>query len=157
MIIGNTQSVSISFLFLFFFHQSSLYPIKIFVKCFYLLVHILWYMVYIRHHIKMTDKIPPFTRKLHMRSGTTSLGPRPLRGVRRSLRGRPAPLRESAWYPLFAHASFIPRNVWDLVIFPYHVTSQIFTVEMASCFDSAISYSLNKLGCSHLTLKDDSA
>ena len=36
--IGNTQSVSISFLFLFFFHQSSLYPIKIFAKCFYLLV-----------------------------------------------------------------------------------------------------------------------
>ena len=26
VIIGNTQSVSISFLFLFFFHQSSLYP-----------------------------------------------------------------------------------------------------------------------------------
>ena len=38
VIIGNTQSVSIPFLFLFFFHQSSLYPIKIFVKCFYLLV-----------------------------------------------------------------------------------------------------------------------
>ena len=36
--IGNTQSVSISFLFLFFFHQSSLYPIKIFENCFYLLV-----------------------------------------------------------------------------------------------------------------------
>ena len=36
--IGNTQSVSISFLFLFFFHQSSLYPIKIFAKCLYLLV-----------------------------------------------------------------------------------------------------------------------
>ena len=36
--IGNTQSVSIPFLFLFFFHQSSLYPIKIFAKCFYLLV-----------------------------------------------------------------------------------------------------------------------
>ena len=29
VIIGNTQSVSIPFLFLFFFHQSSLYPIKI--------------------------------------------------------------------------------------------------------------------------------
>ena len=29
---------SISFLFLFFFHHSSLYPIKIFAKCFYLLV-----------------------------------------------------------------------------------------------------------------------
>ena len=58
---------------------------------------------------------------------------------------------------MFAHASFIPRNVWDLdilVIFPYHVTSQMFTVEMANCFDSAISYSLDKLGCSHLTLKD---
>ena len=40
--IGNTQSVSISFLFLFFFHQSSLYPIKIFAKCFYLLVCILF-------------------------------------------------------------------------------------------------------------------
>ena len=26
---------------------------------------------------------------------------------------------------------------------------------MASCFDSAISYSLDKLGCSHLTLKDE--
>ena len=32
--IGNTQCYSISFLFLFFFHQSSLYPNKIFVKCF---------------------------------------------------------------------------------------------------------------------------
>ena len=39
--IGNTRSVSISFLFLFFFHQSSLYPIKIFAKCFYLLVIII--------------------------------------------------------------------------------------------------------------------
>ena len=38
VIIGNTQSVSIPFLFLFFFHLSSLYPIKIFAKCFYLLV-----------------------------------------------------------------------------------------------------------------------
>ena len=35
VIIGNTQSVSISFFLLFFFHQSYLYPIKIFVKCFY--------------------------------------------------------------------------------------------------------------------------
>ena len=43
VIIGNTLSVSISFLFLFFFHQSSLYSIKIFVKCLYLLVYI--YMV----------------------------------------------------------------------------------------------------------------
>ena len=34
----NTQSVSIPFLFLFFFHLSSLYPIKIFAKCVYLLV-----------------------------------------------------------------------------------------------------------------------
>ena len=34
VIIGNTQSVSIPFLFLFFFHQSSLYPIKIFAKMF---------------------------------------------------------------------------------------------------------------------------
>ena len=34
-----TECYSISFLFLFFFHQSSLYPIKIFAKCFYLLVH----------------------------------------------------------------------------------------------------------------------
>ena len=34
VIIGNTQSVSIPFLFLFLFHQSSLYPIKIFAKCF---------------------------------------------------------------------------------------------------------------------------
>ena len=59
---------------------------------------------------------------------------------RAPLSPRPAPLRERAWYPLFAHASFIPRNVWDLdilVIFPYHVTSQMFTVEMANCFDSA--------------------
>ena len=48
--IGNTQSVSISFLFLFFFHQSSLYPIKIFAKCFYLLViimHALFVFTYI--------------------------------------------------------------------------------------------------------------
>ena len=37
-----TECYSISFLFLFFFHQSSLYPIKIFAKCFYLLVHILF-------------------------------------------------------------------------------------------------------------------
>ena len=61
------------------------------------------------------------------------------------------------WYPLFAHASKIPRNVWDLdflVIFPYHVTSQMFTVE-SCCFNSAISYSLDKLGCSHLTWKDE--
>ena len=34
VIIGNTQSFSIPFLFVFFFHQSSLYPIKIFAKCF---------------------------------------------------------------------------------------------------------------------------
>ena len=34
-----TECYSISFLFLFFFHQSSLYPIKIFAKCFYLLVY----------------------------------------------------------------------------------------------------------------------
>ena len=33
-----TECCSISFLFLFFFRQSSLYPIKIFAKCFYLLV-----------------------------------------------------------------------------------------------------------------------
>ena len=33
-----TECYSISFLFLFFFHQSSLYPIKIIAKCFYLLV-----------------------------------------------------------------------------------------------------------------------
>ena len=33
-----TECYSISFLFLFFFHQSSLYPIKRFAKCFYLLV-----------------------------------------------------------------------------------------------------------------------
>ena len=32
-----TECYSISFLFLFFFHQSSLYPIKRFAKCFYLL------------------------------------------------------------------------------------------------------------------------
>ena len=42
VIIGNTRSVSIPFLFLFFFHQSSLYPIKRFAKCFYLLVCILF-------------------------------------------------------------------------------------------------------------------
>ena len=35
-----TECYSISFLFLFFFHQSSLYPIKIFAKCFYLLLDI---------------------------------------------------------------------------------------------------------------------
>ena len=46
--IGNTQSVSISFLFLFFFHQSSLYPIKIFVKYFYLPVCILFSVPYAR-------------------------------------------------------------------------------------------------------------
>ena len=32
-----TECYSISFLFLFFLHQSSLYSIKIFAKCFYLL------------------------------------------------------------------------------------------------------------------------
>ena len=37
-----TECYSISFLFLFFFHQSSLYPIKIFAKCFYLQVCILF-------------------------------------------------------------------------------------------------------------------
>ena len=31
----------------------------------------------------------------------------------------------------------------------------MFTVETANCFDSAISYSLDKLGCSHLTFKDE--
>ena len=36
-----TECYSISFLFLFFFHQSSLYPLKIFAKCFYLLVCII--------------------------------------------------------------------------------------------------------------------
>ena len=36
-----TECYSISFLFQFFFHQSSLYPIKIFAKCFYLLVRII--------------------------------------------------------------------------------------------------------------------
>ena len=75
----------------------------------------------------------------------------PLRGVRRSPRGlRRYTVRACVIYP-------DPGNVWDLdilVIFPYHVTSQMFTVEMANCFDSAISYSLDKLGCSHLTLKD---
>ena len=34
-----TQSVSIPFLFLFFFHQSSLYPIKIFAKCLYIYMY----------------------------------------------------------------------------------------------------------------------
>ena len=43
--IGNTQSVSISFLFLFFFHQSSLYSIKIFAKYFYLLVVSIGYSI----------------------------------------------------------------------------------------------------------------
>ena len=38
-----TECYSISFLFLFFFHQSSLYSIKIFAKCFYLLVCILFF------------------------------------------------------------------------------------------------------------------
>ena len=41
--IGNTQSVIASHsCFCSFFHQSSLYPIKIFAKCFYLLVCILF-------------------------------------------------------------------------------------------------------------------
>ena len=44
-----TECYSISFLFLFFFHQSSLYPIKIFAKCFYLLVYI-----YIRTYVHCT-------------------------------------------------------------------------------------------------------
>ena len=35
-----TECYSISFLFLFFFHQSSLYPIKMFAKCFYLLAEL---------------------------------------------------------------------------------------------------------------------
>ena len=43
-------SVSIPFLFLFFFHQSSLYPIKIFAKCFYLLICILFSAPYARAH-----------------------------------------------------------------------------------------------------------
>ena len=47
VIIGKTQSVSIPFLCLFFFHQSSLYPIKIFVKC---LVCILFSAPYARAH-----------------------------------------------------------------------------------------------------------
>ena len=50
VIIGNTQSVSIPFLFLFFFHQSSLYPIKIFAKYFYLLVSILFSAPYACAH-----------------------------------------------------------------------------------------------------------
>ena len=39
-----TECYSISFLFLLFFHQSSLYPIKIFAKCFYLLVYVCMYV-----------------------------------------------------------------------------------------------------------------
>ena len=30
-----------------------------------------YFVVYISNHIKMTDKFPPFTRKLHMRSSAT--------------------------------------------------------------------------------------
>ena len=30
-----------------------------------------YFVVYIRHHIKMTEKIAPFTKKLHMRSSAT--------------------------------------------------------------------------------------
>ena len=51
VIIGNTQSVSISFLFLFFFHQSSLYLIKIFAKCFYLLVK----LIVASHHPRLHE------------------------------------------------------------------------------------------------------
>ena len=46
-----TECYSISFLFLFFFHQSSLYPIKIFAKCFYLLVII---MIHVESHPSAT-------------------------------------------------------------------------------------------------------
>ena len=42
-----TECYSISFLFLFFFHHSSLYPIKIFAKCFYLLVIYYYYRTYV--------------------------------------------------------------------------------------------------------------
>ena len=56
VIIGNTQSVSIPFLFLFFFHQSSLYPIKIFAKWFYLLVCILFSAPYAHAHISMSTR-----------------------------------------------------------------------------------------------------
>ena len=41
-----TECYSISFLFLFFFHQSSLYPIKIFAKCFYLLLLLLLLLLF---------------------------------------------------------------------------------------------------------------
>ena len=65
VIIGNTQSVSISFLFLFFFHQLSLYPIKIFVKC---LVHFL-YMYYCFHccndYTEFTDSSTSFFCKVY--------------------------------------------------------------------------------------------
>ena len=44
------HSVSIPFLFLLFLHQSSLYPIKIFAKCFYLLVCILFSAPYACAH-----------------------------------------------------------------------------------------------------------
>ena len=63
VIIGNTQSVSIPFLFLFFFHQSSLYPIKRFAKCFYLLVIIIIRKYVSTSYIGMTRKKMAANRK----------------------------------------------------------------------------------------------
>ena len=54
-----TECYSISFLFLFFFHQSSLYPIKIFAKCFYLLVCILFSAPTLSE-LKLINNIPIF-------------------------------------------------------------------------------------------------
>ena len=59
MIIGNTQSVSIPFLFLFFVHQSSLYPITLFTSmytnCTDLYTHTNLYIVQICTHIQIVQ------------------------------------------------------------------------------------------------------
>ena len=60
VIIGNTQSVSIPFLFLLFFHQSSLYPIKIFAICFYLLV-LFRNSMYTLHLLCLLSSLPSFS------------------------------------------------------------------------------------------------
>ena len=60
-----TECYSISFLFLFFFHQSSLYPIKIFAKCFYLLVS------YIRCTLLLWPLLDSFIQKHPLHTGQT--------------------------------------------------------------------------------------
>ena len=64
--IGNTQSVNISFLFLFFFHQSSLYPIKIFAKCFYLLLLLL--LLFVRCNSQTTQATELTQKRLQIAS-----------------------------------------------------------------------------------------